>query len=215
MARALGSYPSCHRFESSRRYHPEEAAMAASSGTALDTARFGRHGPVVKRLRHRPFTAVTRVRFPSGSPIWRLSSAGRALASHARGHRFEFCSLHQSNIIRIFSPSGTGSDLLFTWTVSAHKEIGLHHLMGAVIFMLCILSLALPFLKCRLPFRAGKVCLHFGEQTAGQTLYCKVGNDHLCIIPSLGVCRSHGFHLLSLFSKVRPCGAVIAWGRLC
>ena len=25
-------------------------------------------GPVVKRLRHRPFTAVTRVRFPSGSP---------------------------------------------------------------------------------------------------------------------------------------------------
>ena len=25
------------------------------------------HGPVVKRLRHRPFTAVTRVRFPSGS----------------------------------------------------------------------------------------------------------------------------------------------------
>ena len=25
------------------------------------------NGPVVKRLRHRPFTAVTRVRFPSGS----------------------------------------------------------------------------------------------------------------------------------------------------
>ena len=25
------------------------------------------YGPVVKRLRHRPFTAVTRVRFPSGS----------------------------------------------------------------------------------------------------------------------------------------------------
>ena len=26
------------------------------------------YGPVVKRLRHRPFTAVTRVRFPVGSP---------------------------------------------------------------------------------------------------------------------------------------------------
>ena len=26
-----------------------------------------KYGPVVKRLRHRPFTAVTRVRFPSGS----------------------------------------------------------------------------------------------------------------------------------------------------
>ena len=97
LARALGSYPSCHRFESSRRYHPEEAARAASSGdSALTAPALGTRGPVVKRLRHRPFTAVTRVRFPSGSPIWRLSSAGRALASHARGHRFEFCSLHQA-----------------------------------------------------------------------------------------------------------------------
>ena len=31
------------------------------------------YGPVVKRLRHRPFTAVTRVRFPSGSPPFLLS----------------------------------------------------------------------------------------------------------------------------------------------
>ena len=29
-----------------------------------------RRGPVVKRLRHRPFTAVTRVRIPSGSLIF-------------------------------------------------------------------------------------------------------------------------------------------------
>ena len=27
------------------------------------------HGPLVKRLRHRPFTAITGVRFPYGSPI--------------------------------------------------------------------------------------------------------------------------------------------------
>ena len=47
MARAFGSYPECRRFESTYRYH---------------------NGPVVKRLRHGPFTAVTRVRFPSGSP---------------------------------------------------------------------------------------------------------------------------------------------------
>lgn len=59
------------------------------------------NGPVVKRLRLRPFTAATRVRVPSGSPpifsrsIWRHSSAGRASASHAEGHRFEFCCLHQ------------------------------------------------------------------------------------------------------------------------
>ena len=29
---------------------------------------FLKNGPMVKRLRHRPFTAVTRVRFPVGSP---------------------------------------------------------------------------------------------------------------------------------------------------
>ena len=85
MARALGSYPSCPRFKSRCRYHAAHAAP---------------HGALVKRLRHRPFTAVTRVRFPSGSPpffepsIWRHSSAGRASASHAEGHRFEFCCLH-------------------------------------------------------------------------------------------------------------------------
>ena len=29
------------------------------------------YGPMVKRLRHRPFTAVTRVRFPNGSFAWK------------------------------------------------------------------------------------------------------------------------------------------------
>ena len=47
LARAFGSYPECRRFESHYRYLI--------------------YGPVVKRLRHRPFTAVTRVRFSSGS----------------------------------------------------------------------------------------------------------------------------------------------------
>ena len=46
MARATGSYPVGHGFKSNSRYH----------------------GPLVKRLRHRPFTAVTGVRFPYGSP---------------------------------------------------------------------------------------------------------------------------------------------------
>ena len=40
------------------------------------------YGPMVKRLRHRPFTAVTRVRFPLGSlpyeRIGRYGSIGRA-----------------------------------------------------------------------------------------------------------------------------------------
>ena len=33
---------------------------------------FQTYGPLVKRLRHRPFTAVTRVRFPYGSLSWLL-----------------------------------------------------------------------------------------------------------------------------------------------
>ena len=47
MARALGSYPNGRWFKSDFRYH---------------------NGPLVKRLRHGPFTAVTWVRFPYGSP---------------------------------------------------------------------------------------------------------------------------------------------------
>ena len=51
-----------------------------------------KYGPLVKRSRHRPFTAVTGVRFPYGSPLsWDYSSAGRAPALQAGGHRFEPC----------------------------------------------------------------------------------------------------------------------------
>ena len=47
LARALGSYPGCRWFKSDCRYAFQ--------------------GPLVKRLRYRPFTAVTGVRFPYGS----------------------------------------------------------------------------------------------------------------------------------------------------
>ena len=40
---------------------PTRGALVEQKTSAYD------YGPVVKRLRHRPFTAVTRVRFPSGS----------------------------------------------------------------------------------------------------------------------------------------------------
>ena len=55
LARACGSYPQCHRFKSSYSHHP---------------ARWSRG------LRHRPFTAVTRVRIPSGSPKQHLPFMG-------------------------------------------------------------------------------------------------------------------------------------------
>ncbi len=64
-------------------------------------------GPMVKRLRHRPFTAVTRVRFPFGSPsrlvvaiaaaeYGRIAQLVRAPASHAGGQRFESVYAHHS-----------------------------------------------------------------------------------------------------------------------
>ena len=48
------------------------------------------------------------IRVTNTFPIWRHSSAGRALASHARGHRFEFCCLHQKTpskllVLTVFS----------------------------------------------------------------------------------------------------------------
>lgn len=71
----------------------------ASQGTPFQT-----HGPLVKWLRHGPFTAVTWVRFPYGSPCRHpegrrqfggLAQLVRAPASHAGGHWFESSSLHQ------------------------------------------------------------------------------------------------------------------------
>ena len=65
----------------------------------------GLSGPLVKWLRHGPFTAVTWVRVPYGSPLRQsvrgcringgLAQLVRAPASHAGGHWFESSSLHQ------------------------------------------------------------------------------------------------------------------------
>ena len=67
MARALGSYPGCRWFKSDCRYHFS--------------------GPLVKRLRHRPFTAESWVRFPYGSPIMYLANAYYGVCE------FFFCSI--------------------------------------------------------------------------------------------------------------------------
>ena len=83
MARACGSYPQCRWFKSDYRYHRSSNRRSNS-------------GPMVKRLRHRPFTAVTRVRFPFGSPLYgRIAQLVRAPASHAGGQRFESVYAHQ------------------------------------------------------------------------------------------------------------------------
>ena len=98
LARACGSYPQCHWFKSSCRYHAGRAFTRPVFHTVFRSARpychpmnvvltrtprhfakvkfivlfystvYPYNGPVVKRLRLRPFTAATRVRVPSGSP---------------------------------------------------------------------------------------------------------------------------------------------------
>ena len=85
MARAFGSYPKCHWFKSSCRYHwfweghlPEPA------------------WPVGQVVKTPPFHGGNMGSSPVRVTIWRHSSAGRASASHAEGHRFEFCCLHQN-----------------------------------------------------------------------------------------------------------------------
>ena len=66
MARALGSYPGCHWFESSRRYHLSFADPSMA------------------------------VRFKRGAIRREFSSAGRASALQAGGHRFEPCNSHHN-----------------------------------------------------------------------------------------------------------------------
>ncbi len=66
LARVLGSYPIGRRFESHCRYQINKPYLPRwFYKRAFEPLIYG---PVVKRLRHRPFTAVTRVRFSSGSP---------------------------------------------------------------------------------------------------------------------------------------------------
>ena len=79
---------------------PCSPEMRCISGDSLSA----KNGPLVKWLRHGPFTAVTWVRVPYGSPHgnpYRVAEYGglaqlvRAPASHAGGHWFESSSLHQ------------------------------------------------------------------------------------------------------------------------
>ena len=42
--------------------------LSASAEGSFAERREALYGPLVKRLRHRPLTPVTRVRFPHGSP---------------------------------------------------------------------------------------------------------------------------------------------------
>ena len=127
--KSCGTYLS-YRFDSGLRHHINIAGWSSWQLVGLITRRSqvrvlppqpNKYGSLVKRSRHRPFTAVTGVRFPYESPIscgcssmvefwpskpavrvrspspapkWDHSSAGRAPALQAGGHRFEPCWSH-------------------------------------------------------------------------------------------------------------------------
>ena len=91
LARAFGSYPKCRWFKSDCRYHMAKGCRNIGAFS---------YGPVVKRLRHRPFTAVTRVRFPSGSPISYapVAQLDRVFGYEPKGRGFESLPAYQNSI---------------------------------------------------------------------------------------------------------------------
>ena len=120
----MSERPKEHDWKSCRR-------VKLSQGFESLTLRFFHynkyHGPLVKRLRHRPFTAVTRVRFPYGSLFWliqkeqveprliiynpwRFSSAGRASALQAGCRRFDPVNLHWFRGVGVNMPACHAGD---------------------------------------------------------------------------------------------------------
>ena len=97
LARAFGSYPKCRWFKSDYRYH------------------IVINGPVVKRLRHRPFTAVTRVQFSSGSPFFYLNivryapvaQLDRVFGYEPKGRGFESLPAYQQKSLFCLPTKGT------------------------------------------------------------------------------------------------------------
>ena len=92
LARACGSYPQCHRFESSRRYHHRRDVKTSrrypSRGTLLR--------PVGQVVKTRPFHGCNMGSSPVRVTNGGLAQLVRAPASHAGGHWFESSSLHQT-----------------------------------------------------------------------------------------------------------------------
>ena len=63
--------------------------MTVNHDVAGSNPASGASGLFVKWLRHRPFTAGSGVRIPHRSPIWAISSAGRASALQAECQQFD------------------------------------------------------------------------------------------------------------------------------
>ena len=91
LARACGSYPQCHRFESSRRYHHRRDVKASRRYPSRETLL----RPVGQVVKTRPFHGCNMGSSPVRVTNGGLAQLVRAPASHAGGHWFESSSLHQ------------------------------------------------------------------------------------------------------------------------
>ena len=74
--------------------------MTVNHDVAGSNPASGASGLFVKRLRHRPFTAGSGVRIPHRSPMWAISSAGRASALQAECQQFDPVIAHQKKASR-------------------------------------------------------------------------------------------------------------------
>ena len=112
LARACGSYPQCHRFESSRRYHHRRDVKTSRRYPSRGKFRW----PVGQVVKTRPFHGCNMGSSPVRVTNGGLAQLVRAPASHAGGHWFESSSLHQilGNLVfpRIFSFSDNKKGLL-------------------------------------------------------------------------------------------------------
>ena len=148
MARAFGSYPKCHRFESSRRYHGPVGQSPWRVGQAAKTPPF--HGGNTGSI---PVRVTTDGRNRSRS-YGGLAQLVRAPASHAGGHWFESSSLHQENSLE---PQGfkeffcflVAFSLVFSLTMvfpyPAETPRIKHSVRCALSRFICSVRLILPF----------------------------------------------------------------------
>ena len=90
LARACGSYPQCHRFESSRRYHNRRDVKTSRRYPSRENFIW----PVGQVVKTRPFHGCNMGSSPVRVTNGGLAQLVRAPASHAGGHWFESSSLH-------------------------------------------------------------------------------------------------------------------------
>ena len=80
--------------------------MTVNHDVAGSNPASGASGLFVKRLRHRPFTAGSGVRIPHRSPIWAISSAGRASALQAECQQFDPVIAHHNEKFHVLRAVG-------------------------------------------------------------------------------------------------------------